>query len=125
LECGTETCDATTQDCCSAPLKCMAKGECTAATVPPTPARISLPIRVHSDDARLAWIAIGMTAGEPVRNLHIKIDGQEETIIQPPEGFSRVEVSGRDQRVPPGSRLEITATNGVYGIAWIVGRWKR
>jgi hypothetical protein len=123
-ECGTATCDAKTTECCAATMKCEEKGKCAGALIPPTPAKISLPIKRHSDDARLAWIAIGMAAGEPVRQLRVSIDG-EETVVEPVEGSVRVEVSGRDRRPAAGARLELTATRGVFGIAWIVGRWKR
>ncbi len=124
-DCGSTTCDRRTQECCGSPLACVNTGTCTAAKVPAIPARISLPVLDHALDARLAWIAIGVVAGEPVRTLHVKIDGQDETIVQPVEGWARVEVSGRDRQVAPGARLEITATDGVFAIAWIVGRWKR
>lgn len=123
-DCGASTCDAKTEECCSAPLACVKKGTCTAATVPATPARISLPILGHSADAKLAWVAIGLAAGEPVRTLRVKIDGYE-TVVQPAEGWARIEVSGRDQQIAPGARMEITATDGIFGISWIVGRWKR
>lgn len=123
-DCGITTCDGHTQECCSAPLACVSRGTCSAARVPPVPARISLPIREHSPDARLSWVAIGLAAGQPVRTLHVNINGHD-TVVQPAEGWARVEVSGRDQQIPAGARLEITATDGVFGISWIVGRWKR
>jgi hypothetical protein len=127
LECGPQTCDADKQECCAAsPTECVEKGKCGGgATIAPTPARISLPIRRHADNARLAWIAIGMASGETVRTLRVTIDGKDETVVEPSPWFARVEVSGRDRQPAVGARLELTATRGIFGIAWIVGRWKR
>lgn len=121
----TKLCEVWTDECCASKQECVKAGTCGGPTVPPAPAKITLPILGHHDDARLAWIAIGMTSGGLKRTLRLKIDGQEETIIQPSAGYARLEVSGREQLVPAGARLELTADDGIFGIAWIVGRWKR
>jgi len=126
--CGSELCDPYSQDCCQAsPTKCAPKGSCGAgaALVAPRPAGLSLPIKRASADARLAWIAIGVASGHPTRRLRISIDGQSDSVIEPSEGVARIELSGRDFQPAEGARLRITAESGVFGMAWIVGRWKR
>jgi hypothetical protein len=92
--------------------------------VAPEPASISLPILDHPADARLAWVAIGMGSTKKERELKITIDGVE-SIVRPSEGWLRFELSGQDRRIAPGARLKIEATRGVYGLVWVVGRWKR
>jgi len=127
LTCGGEYCDPNATECCAAsPTKCVPIGTCGAGAelVLPKPASISLPIRREANDARLAWVAIGIAATRNRRELKITVDG-EESIVHPSEGWLRLELSGKDRRLSDGARLKIEATHGVFGLVWVVGRWKR
>jgi hypothetical protein len=127
VECGEARCPHESQECCADSLQCSAIGTCTGPTADETvPARISLPLHRPSDDARLAWVAIGVFAGgKKGRTMTLTVTGSDPVELSVGEWMLRTEVSMGSVVPPPDARVEIAVTKGTIGLMYVVGRWKR